>query len=117
MDPAPTVTHQRILLRLARILDQFVSEQQLGEVLFAPVDVIIQKEPLRTRQPDLLFVSNEHASILGDQVEGRPIWLWKSCHQVIPVPDWRQNYPTTQRLELVNAGWYRPKREAWRYWG
>jgi len=72
MAPAPTVTHQRILLRLARILDQFVSEQQLGEVLFAPVDVIIQKEPLRTRQPDLLFVSNEHASILGDQVEGAP---------------------------------------------
>ena len=72
MAPAPTVTHQRILLRLARLLDQFVSQQQLGEVLFAPVDVIIRREPLRTRQPDLLFVSNEHAGILGDQVEGAP---------------------------------------------
>jgi Uma2 family endonuclease len=36
------------------------------------VDVIIQREPLRTRQPDLLFVSNEHTSILGDQVDGPP---------------------------------------------
>jgi Uma2 family endonuclease len=72
MAPAPTVTHQRILLRLVRLLDQFVSEQQLGEVLLAPVDVIIGREPLRTRQPDLLFVSNERASILGDQVEGAP---------------------------------------------
>ena len=72
MAPAPSVTHQRILLRLTRLLDQFVSERQLGEVLFAPVDVIIQREPLRTRQPDLLFVSNEHTSILGDQVEGAP---------------------------------------------
>ena len=72
MAPAPTVTHQRILLRLVRLLDQFVSEQQLGEVLLAPVDVIIGREPLHTRQPDLLFVSNERASILGDQVEGAP---------------------------------------------
>ncbi len=72
MAPAPTVTHQRILRQLMRILDQFVSQQQLGEVLFAPADVIIQREPLRTRQPDLLFVSNERASILGDQVDGAP---------------------------------------------
>ena len=40
--------------------------------MLAPVDVIIGREPLRTRQPDLLFVSNERASILGDQVEGAP---------------------------------------------
>jgi Uma2 family endonuclease len=72
MAPAPTVTHQRILFRLARLLDQFVSTQQLGEVLIAPVDIIIGREPLRTRQPDLLFVSNEHAIILGDQVDGAP---------------------------------------------
>ena len=70
--PTPTVAHQRILGRLLSALHAVVSEQQLGEVLFAPVDVIIQREPLRTRQPDLLFVSNEHTSILGDQVEGAP---------------------------------------------
>jgi len=68
----PTVAHQRILGKLFSKLHQFVSGQQLGEVLFAPVDVIIRREPLRTRQPDLLFVTNEHASILGDQVEGPP---------------------------------------------
>jgi len=70
--PTPTVAHQRILGKLFSKLHQFVSGQQLGEVLFAPVDVIIRREPLRTRQPDLLFVTNEHASILGDQVEGPP---------------------------------------------
>ena len=68
--PTPTVAHQRILGNLFWKLDQFVSEQQVGEVLFAPVDVIVQRNPLRTRQPDLLFVSNERASILGDQVDG-----------------------------------------------
>jgi Uma2 family endonuclease len=68
--PTPTVAHQRILGNLFWKLDQFVSEQQVGEVLFAPVDVIVQRDPLRTRQPDLLFVSNERAGILGDQVDG-----------------------------------------------
>ena len=36
------------------------------------MDVIVQRDSLRTRQPDLLFVSNERASILGDQVDGGP---------------------------------------------
>ena len=72
MAPAPTLEHQKILRQLFLMLHQFVSEQQLGEVFFAPADVIIQREPLRTRQPDLLFVSNERANILGDQVEGAP---------------------------------------------
>ena len=70
--PTPTVAHQTILGNLFWKLDQFVSEQQVGEVLFAPVDVIVQRDSLRTRQPDLLFVSNERASILGDQVDGGP---------------------------------------------
>ena len=72
MASPPTLNHQRILGQLVSMLYPFVSDHQLGEVFFAPVDVIIQREPLRTRQPDLLFVSNERSSILGDQVEGAP---------------------------------------------
>ena len=72
MSQKPTVSHQRLLGRLAMMLHQFVSEQQLGEVLFAPLDILVRKEPLRTRQPDLLFVSHERAGILGQIVEGAP---------------------------------------------
>lgn len=72
MAPAPTVNHQRILRRLVRVIDSFVTDGELGEVLFAPVDVIVQRRPLRTRQPDLLFVSNEQSGILGQNVEGAP---------------------------------------------
>ena len=39
---------------------------------FAPLDIVIQREPLRSRQPDLLFVSNERADILGQTIEGAP---------------------------------------------
>jgi Uma2 family endonuclease len=72
MAPSPTLEHQTILRQVFRQLDQFVTEHQLGQVWFAPLDIVIQREPLRTRQPDLLFVSNERAGILRDIVEGPP---------------------------------------------
>ena len=72
MSPSPTTRHQRILRQLFRMLDPFVTERGLGEVLFAPLDVLVQREPLRTRQPDLLFVSNERVGILGQIIEGPP---------------------------------------------
>ncbi len=70
MAPAPTLEHQRILRRLVLILAPFVDEHRLGEVLFAPVDVLIQREPLRTRQPDLIFIGKERAGMPGQVVEG-----------------------------------------------
>ncbi len=72
MAPAPTEHHQKVLRQLFKAVDSFVLRQQLGELLFAPVDVVISREPLRTRQPDLLFVSTERAGILGQMVEGAP---------------------------------------------
>ena len=70
--PSPTLEHQIILGKLFVLVHQFVSERQLGEVLFAPLDVIIQREPLRTRQPDLLFVSNDRAGIMEEYIQGPP---------------------------------------------
>ncbi|HZA25729.1 MAG TPA: Uma2 family endonuclease [Dehalococcoidia bacterium] len=72
MAPGPTGGHQRLLRQTFKMLDQFVIEHQLGEILFAPLDVLIQREPLRTRQPDLMFVSNEKSGIVGQIVEGAP---------------------------------------------
>jgi len=72
MAPAPTLGHQTILRQIFLPLHRFVTEHHLGEVWFAPLDVVIQREPLRTRQPDLLFVSNERAGILGPVIEGGP---------------------------------------------
>ena len=57
MPPAPTPEHQWIVRALFLRLDHWVRQRQSGEVLFAPLDVLIQKEPLRTRQPDILFLA------------------------------------------------------------
>jgi Uma2 family endonuclease len=70
--PTPTLNHQKILRQLFLQVYGFVAERQMGEVLFAPLDIVVQREPLRTRQPDLLFVSNERADILGPIIEGAP---------------------------------------------
>jgi Uma2 family endonuclease len=69
MAPAPDIVHQRTLKRLLYELDRHVEEKRLGEVLFAPLDVIIRQDPLRTRQPDLLFVSFERSG--GQPLYGR----------------------------------------------
>ena len=60
MTPSPTKRHQKLILRIATLLESFVSERNLGEVLPAPMDVLIDKHPkLRTRQPDILYLSTK----------------------------------------------------------
>ncbi len=73
MSAAPSAYHQRTLRSAFRPLDRFVVERGLGEILFAPIDIVIQRDPLRTRQPDLLFISNESAGIIqDDRIHGGP---------------------------------------------
>ena len=72
MAASPTRYHQIASGNIYRPVHQFVSQRGLGEVLYAPMDVVVQRDPLRVRQPDLLFVSNERAEILGDRIYGGP---------------------------------------------
>jgi Uma2 family endonuclease len=73
VSPAPTPLHQRVSLNLTLKLGPFVLDHQLGEVFYAPVDILIQRDPLRTRQPDLLFIRVERVDIIGeDLIEGAP---------------------------------------------
>ena len=45
----------------------------MGEVLYAPLDVVAQLEPLRVRQPDLLLISKERAGIVREgRIYGGP---------------------------------------------
>ena len=60
---SPTAFHQRIVQRLTRSLEDF-EEAGDGLTFAAPCDVQITLFPLRTRQPDVMFVSNER---LGDR--------------------------------------------------
>jgi len=71
MAPAPSPYHQRISRNIEFILWRFVSERGLGEVLDAPCDVVLSEE--NVVQPDLLFISRERLSIIGEaSVNGPP---------------------------------------------
>ena len=71
VSPAPFVPHQRILGRLFKSLYDHVEKHQVGEVFVAPVDVLLS--PNDVVQPDILYISNDRASILSDKnAQGAP---------------------------------------------
>jgi Uma2 family endonuclease len=73
MDAVPTPEHQLILQELLLKLVPFIREHRLGELFIAPLDIVIRRDPLRTRQPDLMFISYWRCSIIRQQViEGGP---------------------------------------------
>jgi Uma2 family endonuclease len=51
--------HQAISKRLTLCLSRFESEHNKGQMAYAPFDILIRRYPLQTRQPDILFISNE----------------------------------------------------------
>lgn len=65
MAPGVTYFHQQISGRIFVPLFNFVAANRLGEVLAPPLDVLIQRAPLRTRQPDILFMSSRRLSVSG----------------------------------------------------
>ena len=68
MAAAPTPEHQTVVQETFVKLDSFVREQRLGRVFIAPLDVLIRRDPLRTRQPDVMFISNARRYVIGRQV-------------------------------------------------
>ncbi len=69
---APSVSHQRMVGELFLALTAFVRERRLGDVLLAPIDVVLDFDRALVVQPDLLFVSNERSHIISDRVDGAP---------------------------------------------
>lgn len=57
--PGPTRSHQRLLRKVARPFEDYEETHRRGLAFVAPCDVLIRRNPLRTRQPDVLFISNE----------------------------------------------------------
>ena len=65
MAPAPRSRHQFVSMRLSGLLDRFVMERRLGLIFTAPFDVYLT--PHTVVQPDILYVSKEHAGRIVDE--------------------------------------------------
>jgi len=71
MVPSPSYQHQTISAHLFRAIDHYVRTHKLGEVSYAPLDVILSEE--NVLQPDILFVSRERFDIITERnIQGAP---------------------------------------------
>lgn len=69
--PSPLVIHQSVLLRLARSLDEFLTESGRGVVYVAPLDVVLDSS--NVVQPDVFVVLTAHAYRLTTaNIQGAP---------------------------------------------
>ena len=69
--PAPNPQHQRVSANLFVALRRHVEERGLGEVLYAPIDVILSDTSIV--QPDIVFLDHSRRSAIGRRgIEGPP---------------------------------------------
>ena len=70
MTPAPFFQHQKIVLGFYRLIYNFVAARQLGEIITAPIDVVLS--PHRVVQPDVAFIAKERLGIIQGAIMGAP---------------------------------------------
>jgi Uma2 family endonuclease len=72
MSPAPLVRHQKTFRQLFTHLVRHCERHRLGEVLSAPIDVMLGDRATPV-QPDIVFVSQDRLPIVGrERIEGAP---------------------------------------------
>jgi len=71
MAPAPSWWHQRVLGRLYVRVVSHVERHGLGEVVFAPIGVVLDDE--NGVEPDLIYIPRDRMHIISERgVEGAP---------------------------------------------
>ena len=69
---SPVVPHQRVVRDLTIALTAFARPRRLGEVLPAPMDVVLDRDAALIVQPDVLFVAADREHIVTDRIWGAP---------------------------------------------
>ncbi|MHA1729490.1 MAG: Uma2 family endonuclease [Promethearchaeota archaeon] len=69
--PSPESLHQRISGQIVSLLRLYITENDLGELYNAPIDVHLSSENVVI--PDILFISNEKHNIITEKyIDGAP---------------------------------------------
>jgi Uma2 family endonuclease len=95
--PAPEVIHQKFAGKLYFAIAQHLQQHPLGEVFFAPLDVILLEQ---ATQPDIVFVANAQAEIIKEKyILGAPIWLV----EVVSPTSHKRDFETKKKYYLENG--------------
>ncbi|HHT9126213.1 MAG TPA: Uma2 family endonuclease [Candidatus Brocadiia bacterium] len=71
MIPSPFTKHQEISFNLTLILSEFIRQEDLGKIFYAPCDVLLSEYDIV--QPDILFISKERSNIITEKnIQGAP---------------------------------------------
>ena len=71
MSPAPLDRHQKVLGKLSRLIGNFIEDNNLGEIRFAPYDVYLDAK--NAFQPDLVFIAKANVHLIQeDGLHGSP---------------------------------------------
>jgi Uma2 family endonuclease len=71
VEPSPNTKHQLSLLHLTFSLERYLSNNRLGVIFFAPMDVRLAADS--AVQPDLIFISSARTGIILDNyIDGAP---------------------------------------------
>jgi Uma2 family endonuclease len=73
VSPAPVPLHQRVSRNLQRLLDRHVEEDGLGEILYAPIDLILSNTTVA--EPDIVFIRRGRESIVTRRAIEAPVDL------------------------------------------
>jgi len=97
--PSPTTQHQRIVLKLSYLLVDYVSSYNLGEIIIAPLDVRLWEGNIR--QPDIIFMSNEHLDRITEQLWGVPDLVIEILSESTAKVDKEDKYLEYQRAGVL----------------
>ncbi|MEW6447339.1 MAG: Uma2 family endonuclease [Bacillota bacterium] len=96
LTPAPGTYHQIIAMRLGVQMVNFVSSEERGIVLFAPVDVYL--EETETYQPDIIFIARERMEIIEPaRVNGAPDLVVEILSPATAYYDLRKKYKVYEK--------------------
>ena len=65
MSPAPSTSHQDIVMSIGFQLFSFIKKKKLGKAYMSPIDVFLNKK--NAFQPDIIFISNKNSSIIQER--------------------------------------------------
>ena len=96
LTPAPSIYHQIISGKLEFQLRAFVTEQNLGLILDAPVDVCLGET--ETFQPDILFIAKERMDIVEPaRINGAPDLVVEILSPATAYYDLRKKFKVYER--------------------